>query len=51
MISQAMLVLAEAEGEGFGAPHADHNHILVGLSVFLGLTLALLITLSFNRDR
>ncbi len=52
MFSQTVLILAEAEQEGgFGAPHADHNHVLVGVAVFLGLTLCLLVTLAFNRDR
>jgi hypothetical protein len=39
-------VLAEA------AAHEHHNKpALVGISVFVGLTVALLITLQFNRER
>ena len=39
-------VLAENEA------HVHHNNpALVGVSVFVGLTVALLATLQFNRDR
>jgi hypothetical protein len=52
MLSQALVYLSESGEEGgLGAPHADHNHVLVGVAVFLGLTLCLLVTLAFNRDR
>ena len=50
MFRQTVAILAEAEENGFGAPHADHNHVLVGVSVFLVFVFLMLVTLAFNRD-
>ncbi|MGQ0626104.1 MAG: hypothetical protein ACT4PP_15830 [Sporichthyaceae bacterium] len=53
MIAQTALTLSEllasAEAEGGGEGH--RNAYLIGVSVFVALTLMLLATLSFNRDR
>jgi len=52
MLSQVLLFANENTQEGgLGAPHADHNHVLVGVSVFLALVVCLLVTLAFNRER
>ncbi|MGQ0845801.1 MAG: hypothetical protein ACT4QF_16900 [Sporichthyaceae bacterium] len=52
MISLALAKLAEeTQKGGLGAPHADHNHVLVGVAVFMALVVCLLVTLAFNRDR
>jgi hypothetical protein len=51
MIAKTALVLSQVLAEGNPA-HEHHNKpALVGISVFVGLTVLLLITLQFNRDR
>ncbi|HEX3611228.1 MAG TPA: hypothetical protein VHU88_06035 [Sporichthyaceae bacterium] len=50
MIANTTLVLNQVLADA--AAHEHHNHpYLVGISVFVGLTVLLLITLQFNRDR
>ncbi len=46
-VALSQLVAAEAEQGG----RAHHEPYLVGVSVFVVLTLMLLATLSFNRER
>ncbi|HTY71236.1 MAG TPA: hypothetical protein VMI11_02310 [Actinomycetes bacterium] len=47
----ALLLLTHLVAEKASSPKEEHEAILAGLGVFLGLALLLFIVTRFNRDR